>query len=27
VWFASGYPADLAIGAEHAAFFERMRDA
>ncbi len=27
VWFASGFAADLAIGAEHAAFFERMRDA
>ncbi len=26
-WFASGYRADLAIGPEHAAFFERMRDA
>ena len=27
VWFSSGYAADLAIGEEHAAFFERMRDA
>jgi len=27
VWFAGGYRADLAIGPEHAAFFERMRNA
>jgi addiction module HigA family antidote len=26
-WFAGGFRADLAIGAEHAAFFERMRNA
>jgi len=26
-WFAAGYRADLAVGAEHAAFFDRMRDA
>jgi addiction module HigA family antidote len=26
-WFAGGYRADLAIGPEHAAFFERMRNA
>jgi len=25
-WFAGGYRADLAIGPEHAAFFERMRN-
>jgi addiction module HigA family antidote len=27
LWFAGGYRADLAIGPEHAAFFERMRNA
>jgi addiction module HigA family antidote len=26
-WFAGGFRADLAIGPEHAAFFERMRNA
>lgn len=26
VWFGAGYQADLAVGPEHAAFFERMRE-